>query len=291
MVCANTDPFVLSIVCIVNITICLYFFIPFSCKSCHAIHDFLGGKLFALFSLDMALFFAALVSTVAPDSWPRNAASQIWIILSFWIFFYLIFDVLWVIILPLSALSLMDPVWNVIREVIRSNWKYAFGVDASDGLVIATFIFVLLVASIITILIFYFKFLHRIYYSFVLVVLFVMSMKAFINNVPAGEICCDFTGSQGLDRCPILFDLTYFLITIFLSLIGISITMYKYDMLCCERIKNNKSKSKQDKTNSTGESNNVENKTKAKSTFSSSSQFYNRIDSTDTEEFQSLVKC
>jgi hypothetical protein len=108
-------------------------------------------------SLDLALFFAALLATQAPDSWPRGFESQIWIVISFWIFFYMVSDILWVVIFPLSSLSLLNPVWNVIREFIRRNWKYGFGVDASEELVIGTFIFMLLLMASGTIILLYFK--------------------------------------------------------------------------------------------------------------------------------------
>jgi hypothetical protein len=103
-------------------------------------------------------------------------------------------------------------------------------------------------------------------------------MKALINNVPAGEICCDISNGEGLDKCPILFSLTYFICTIVLATLGVAVTMYKYRMVCCESIANRtKTKTIQDKTASPTE--------KEKK----SSDLYNRIDSTETEESQNLI--
>jgi hypothetical protein len=224
------------------------------------------------------LFFAALLATQAPDSWPRGLESQIWIVISFWIFFYLIFDILWVVIFPLSSLSLLSPVWNVIKEFIRHNWKYGFGVDASDGLVIGTFVFMLVLMSSITIVLFYFKHLNRIYYSIIFVFIFMMSLKTLVNSVPAGEICCDFANGENMDMCPILFNTGYFVATVILATMGVAATMYKYKMFGCHSTQI-ETKEKQDITKSSSES---EHKVK-------SCDLYNRIDTNDSDESQKLL--
>lgn len=277
MVCANTNAAILSIICIVNLSVAIFYFIPFKCKSCHAIHDFVGSKTFGIISLDISLFLSALIATVAPDSWPRDIASQIWIVLSLWIFFYLIFDILWVAIFPLSALSLMGPVWAIIKDIIKSKWKYAFDVDASDGLIIASFVVLLLFTGIMIILLFYYKFLHRIYYAIVLAIIFMIAMKTVINNIDKEKICCDFQNSEDLELCPILFNWPYLLTTVVFATLGVLITMYKYEMLCfADR---NKSKLNTDKHDS-----------QLQAGDSKSTEFYNRIDVIESNESTNLLR-
>lgn len=275
MICADTNPFVLAIVCLINILISIFYFIPFPCKICHAFHDFLGSKLFALIALDLSLFLAAVLYTVAPDSWPTNFFSQAWIVISFWLFFFFIFDVIWILIFPLSAISLIDPVWLIIKDIIKTKWKYAFGVDASDDLIMYTFIFIIVVTSLLTGLLLYYKFLHRIYYSIILSVLFVIAIKVMINNISTGKICCDFSNGEDMDQCPILFNLQYLIVVIIISFFGVWITMYKYEMLCFGR--ELESKTNQDKD------------IKIQS-LPTSNQIYTRIDTDESTETVSLLQ-
>jgi hypothetical protein len=281
MVCADTNSFVLTIVCLINIAIAIFFFLPFSCKPCHAIHDFIGSKVFAILALDLSLFMGALIYTVAPSSWPSGVTAQLWIIVSFWIFFYFIFDVLWVIIFPLSAMSLMSPIWVVIQDVIRAKWKYAFGVDASDALVVGTFVTMLLLLSVMTILLFYYKFLHRIYYSIVLSVLLCMAFKVLIFNVPVGRICCEFNEATNQEECPILFSLAYLIIMVIVMLCGVTITMSKYEMLCCTR--NIQTKAATRKQLASAQS------TVHTTMTASTCQMYNRLDKEDSTETTNLL--
>lgn len=274
MICADTNPFVLVVVCLINILISIFYFIPFSCKICHAFHDFLGSKLFALIAFDLSLFLAAILYTVTPDSWPTNFFAQAWIVISFWLFFYFIFDVIWIIIFPLSAISLMDPVWIVIKDIIKTKWKYAFGVDASNELVVYTFIFILLVTSVLSGLLIYYKFLHRIYYSMILTFLFIVAIKVIINNVTSGKICCDFSSGENMDQCPILFNLPYLIVLIITSFFGVWITMYKYEMLCFGReVKSNTTQDKEIKIHSVP----------------ASSQIYTRLDTDEDNETVNLL--
>jgi hypothetical protein len=225
------------------LAIALFYFTPFRCHPCYAIHDFVGSKIFAIVAFDLSLFISALIYTAAPDSWPSDFMSQFWIVLSFFVFFYFIFDVLWVMIFPLTAMSLMSPIWVVIQDVIRSKWKYAFNVNASDDLILATFIVFLIFTVVLTILLFYYRFLHRLYYSIVLSLLMVIALKTMIHNVGKGSICCNFTDENEYDQCPILLSTTYLIIFIVVATLGLWLTMYKYKMLCYSESSTSKSES------------------------------------------------
>lgn len=287
MVCADTNAFILSLVCLINLALALFFFTPFRCTPCYALHDFLGSKIFAVLSFDLALFISALIYTAAPDSWPGDFTSQLWIIISFWVFFYFIFDVLWVLIFPLSALSLMSPVWVVIKDIIKSKWKYAFGVNASDDLVLATFVVLLAFLGFLSLLLFYYRFLHRLYYSVVLSLLMVIAIKTLLNNVGIGKICCEFGEDANYDECPILLSTTYFIIYLVLAVGGIWVTMFKYQMLCYSGDRKT-TKSQQDKVNS-GEAHESFHNTHVQDT----DEPYTRIDqetpTSATIELQSLM--
>lgn len=237
MVCAIIDPWVTTIIVSINIICCFLYFIPFRFQCYNVvIRDIIERNSFMLFSLILAMFTAAVLSTAAPDAWPKGPSSQFTIVLSFFIFYCFVFDVLWVFLIPLCTLGLLDPIWTLMINFIKCTWKNTFGIEVTNLTCILTLIFLLLLIGGIVYYINKMRWIHHWMYTLLYCFSITSTLKTIHYNIPSQLICCSVSLDDSPDLCPLYLNHYYVIILIFTMIICIPLSIYNTNMsdfLCC----------------------------------------------------------